>query len=180
VVGGGNSAGQAALHLTGSAQRVYLVVRGESLEASMSDYLVKRVMASPRITLQLHSDIEAISGDKRIRDVTIANNMSHERETFEVSDIFVMIGANPNTEWLRGSLELDRKGFLLTGRFASEPLSSFATSSLGVFAIGDVRSGSIKRVASAVGEGSAVISDVHRYLDTLKAAGASAYQGVQR
>ena len=176
VVGGGNSAGQAALHLSGSAQLVYLVVRGESLGASMSDYLVKRIMANPRISLQLHSDVETISGDKRIRDVTVANKGSHKTGTFVVSDIFVMIGADPNTEWLRGSLELDRKGFLVTGRSASAPLSTFATSSPGVFAIGDVRSGSIKRVASAVGEGSAVISDVHRYLESLKTAGASTYQ----
>jgi thioredoxin reductase (NADPH) len=169
VVGGGNSAGQAALHLSARASHVHLVVRASTLEATMSDYLVKRIAASLRITIHLNCEVESISGDPRSSEVTIVDRHSHSKEHYRVSDIFVMIGANPNTGWLRGSLELDRSGFIITGTRVSELQSAFATSRCGVFAIGDVRSGSTKRVASAVGEGSIAVADIHLYLEELRA-----------
>jgi thioredoxin reductase (NADPH) len=164
VVGGGNSAGQAALHLSLSAAHVHLFVRGSKLQTTMSDYLVQRLRSCSRITIHVNTEIEAISGEDRLRNVTSMNRLSLERTNYQVSDIFVMIGADPNTDWLRGRLELDHNGFVKTGHLLSNAISPFATSSPGVFAIGDVRAGSIKRVASAVGEGSAAISDVHRFL----------------
>jgi thioredoxin reductase (NADPH) len=168
VVGGGNSAGQAAVHLSRSANHVHLVVRGTDLQATMSDYLVQRVHSSPRITVHLHSEIESIGGDERISSFTLIDRHSREKQDYTANGIFVMIGADPNTAWLQGKLDLDRNGFLKTGQSGSVPLSPFGTSCAGVFAIGDVRSGSVKRVASAVGEGSAVVSDIHRYLETLR------------
>ena len=165
VVGGGNSAGQAALHMSRSAAHVHLFVRGSTLQATMSDYLVQRLGSCSRITIHVNTEIEAISGEDRLGSVTAINRHSLTRANYSVSDIFVMIGADPNTDWLRGRLELDRNGFVKTGHLLANPTSPFATSCSGVFAIGDVRAGSIKRVASAVGEGAAVISDVHRFLE---------------
>jgi len=168
VVGGGNSAGQAALHLAKDAVCTHLVVRGTTLGATMSDYLVKRIGCSPRIKLHLDSEIDAILGDDRLHAVQVRNRSSGARSVFRVANVFVMIGADPNTSWLKQHLELDHNHFVETGRAAWEPRSRFATSRPGIFAIGDVRAGSVKRVASAVGEGSVVISDVHQYLEKLK------------
>ena len=168
VVGGGNSAGQAALHLSGSANHVHLVVRGCDIAESMSDYLVKRIAHSSRITLHTGTEVDSISGGDRIQEVTLVKRASQSRCRYKAENIFVMIGATPNTGWLRGSLELDRHGFVVTGIEFGDHKSPYATSCPGVFAIGDARSGSVKRVASAVGEGSVVISDVHRYLAALK------------
>ena len=165
VVGGGNSAGQAALHLAHSAHQVHLIVRGTTLEATMSDYLVQRINCCPRITMHLNAEIESISGDHKLRGFAMTDSLRSEKTFYEVSDIFVMIGADPNTDWLRGRLDLDRNGFLRTGHTPSNAGSPLGTSCPGIFAVGDVRSDSVKRVASAVGEGSAVISDVHRYLE---------------
>ena len=165
VVGGGNSAGQAALHLSKQAHRVRLVVRGDALNATMSDYLLQRICSSPRITLHLNCEVEAVLGEEQLLCVEIRDHHSQERQVFSASNIFVMIGADPNTSWLEGNLDLDRSGFVRTGEAEWQPASKFATSYPGVFAIGDVRSGSVKRVASAVGEGSVVISDIHRYLE---------------
>ncbi len=167
VVGGGNSAGQAALHLSQSAEHVHQFVRGATLESTMSDYLVKRLRQCPSITIHTNTEVETIAGEERLRNVTAINRLTNTKSTYAVSDIFVMIGADPNTGWLREKLELDRNGFIKTGHLVSQENSPFSTSRPGVFAIGDVRSGSIKRVASAAGEGAAVISDVHRTLDTL-------------
>lgn len=168
VVGGGNSAGQAALHLSRSAAHVHLFVRGEALHMTMSDYLLQRLGSCLRITVHANTEIESIAGDERLRSVTARNRLTQERTSYAVTDIFVMIGADPNTDWLRGKLELDRNGFIKTGYLLSQESSPFATSCPGVFAIGDVRAGSIKRVAAAVGEGAAVISDVHRRLEALR------------
>ena len=169
VVGGGNSAGQAALHLSACANHVHLVVRGEKLSASMSDYLVQRIRSCPRITLHVATEIEAVSGGRSLEEVTLLHRRTQIHSIYKVTNIFVMVGAIPNTGWLRGTLNLDRYGFVITGRHADKGGDSigmrFSTNRHGVFAIGDVRSGSVKRVASAVGEGSVVISEVHRYLE---------------
>jgi thioredoxin reductase (NADPH) len=162
VVGAGNSAGQAALFLSRAADRVHLLVRGGDLNATMSDYLVQRIMASRTITLHLETEIVALSGDDRLREVTWFNKGTGEPETWSIGNVFVMIGARPRSEWLHDALLRDSKGFIVTGVEAGAR-SAFGTSLDGVFAVGDVRSGSVKRVASAVGEGSGVISEVHRY-----------------
>ncbi len=169
VVGGGNSAGQAALHLAKNARSVNLMVRGAALESSMSDYLVRRIVCCPLIRVHLSSEIDAIMGDERLHGVQIRNQLTGERRELKSSNLFVMIGADPNTGWLKKHVDLDRNGFVQTGETEWGAHSRFATSQRGLFAIGDVRAGSVKRVASAVGEGSVVISDVHSYLEQLSA-----------
>jgi thioredoxin reductase (NADPH) len=167
VVGGGNSAGQAAVFLSGAASHVHVIVRAGGLAATMSDYLVQRIARSPRITLHARTEITALAGDERLRRVTWTDRETGGSETRPVGNLFVMIGAEPNTGWLDGCLELDGKGFVRTGvgpDGAALP-SPYATSRPGVFAVGDVRSGSVKRVASGVGEGSVVIQAVHRFLN---------------
>jgi len=166
VVGGGNSAGQAAVFLSQHARHVHMLVRGEGLAATMSDYLIQRIQASPRITLHTHTEVTALEGERLLERVTITNRKTGESETKEVGNLFVMIGAVPNTDWLDGCVPLDRGGFVITGRDREGmALSSpYATELPGIFAVGDVRSGSTKRVASGVGEGSVVVSAVHTYL----------------
>ncbi len=156
VVGGGNSAGQAAVYLSQSASRVHMLVRGKALSETMSKYLIERIQASPRIQVYYESEVTSISGQKTIERV--AWN-STERP---IRSLFVMIGAIPNTEWLSGCTALDGKGFVLTGR--TKAGNPYETTQPGVFAVGDVRAESVKRVASAVGEGSVVIQWVHQYL----------------
>lgn len=162
VVGGGNSAGQAAMFLSRSASRVRLLVRGPSLAASMSNYLSSRLAADPAITVEHGAEIVAFDGEKRLDAVTIRNADGGTR-TVPTCAVFVMVGAAPNTAWLEGLVELDGKGFILTGE-AARAASPYATSQPGIFAVGDVRAGSVKRVASAVGEGSVVISKVWEHL----------------
>jgi thioredoxin reductase (NADPH) len=162
VVGAGNSAGQAALFLSRTADRVHLLVRAKGLNATMSDYLIQRILASRSITLHFETEITALSGDDRLREVTWLSKGSAEPETRHISNVFVMIGARPRSEWLSEVILRDSKGFIVTGLDAGSR-SAFGTSLQGVFAVGDVRSGSVKRVASAVGEGSGVISEVHQY-----------------
>jgi thioredoxin reductase (NADPH) len=165
VVGGGNSAGQAAVFLAGTAQHVHLLIRGSSLEATMSAYLIGRIAHSGKITLHTGAEITAMHGSDVLREVEWTYISSRIVERHQINNVFVMIGASPNTDCLHGSLELDRKGFIKTGRVhAGLEGDKYATSCRGVFAVGDVRSGSVKRVASAVGEGSAVVSDLHCYL----------------
>jgi thioredoxin reductase (NADPH) len=166
VVGGGNSAGQAAVFLSRTSAQVHVVVRADGLAATMSDYLVQRITHSSKITLHTRTEITGLHGDERLRQVTWAHRDTGENVTRDIGNIFVMIGADPNTEWLDGCLELDAKGFVLTGKFGADPApgSPFAASRPGVFAVGDVRSGSVKRVASSVGEGSVVVSAIHRFL----------------
>jgi thioredoxin reductase (NADPH) len=163
VVGAGNSAGQAALFLAQTAKHVHLIVRGRSLQATMSDYLVQRILASSQITVRLQGEIVGMDGTDRLSTVTFRDNVSRRSETMNISHVFVMIGASPNTAWLRGTLAMDEKGFVITGGSASSS-AFFGTNLEGVYAVGDVRCGSVKRVASAVGEGSVVVSDIHRYL----------------
>ena len=167
VVGGGNSAGQAAVFLSRTAGHVHVLVRARGLAASMSDYLVRRIQQSPKITLHAKTEITALEGDDRLRTVTWTSRDSGESETHSIGNVFVMIGAEPNTDWLDGCLDLDAKGFIRTGKDADGMTlaSPYATTRPGIFAVGDVRSGSVKRVASVVGEGSVVIQAVHKFLN---------------
>ena len=169
VVGGGNSAGQAAVFLSRFAKHVHVLVRGEGLAASMSDYLVQRIDAAADITLRTHTQITALHGERFLEGVTMANSRTGEEERRDVRNVFVMIGAVPNTAWLDGCVMLDGKGFIVTGLQAGTDgdkgdRGMFCTSQPGIFAVGDVRSGSVKRVASGVGEGSVCIQSVHQYL----------------
>ena len=160
VVGGGNSAGQAAVYLSRTTAHVHVLVRGAGLAATMSDYLVQRIEQSPRITLHTGTEITGLEGDDRLRQVIWTNRETGASETKPIGNVFLMIGADPNTDWLNGCLELDGKGFVVTGAGGSP----YATSKPGIWAVGDVRAGSVKRVASGVGEGSVVIASVHQYL----------------
>jgi thioredoxin reductase (NADPH) len=166
VVGGGNSAGQAAVFLSREAKHVHVLVRADGLAATMSDYLVQRIESSPRITLHTQTEITALTGEHYLREVTWIDRKSDEVSTHPIANIFVMIGAEPNTEWLAGCLDLDDRGFVITGhsRDGVSPISPYGTTRDGVFAVGDVRSGSVKRVASSVGEGSVVVQAIHRFL----------------
>lgn len=164
VVGGGNSAGQAAIFLSGIAKHVHHIVRGKSLASTMSQYLVSRIESSSRITLYTESEIVKLEGTSSLEGVTWINRKTGESTVRPIRNVFVMIGAEPNSGWLFGVVRLDKKGFILTGDADGFERTPYATSVPGMFAVGDVRSSSVKRVASAVGEGSVVISDVHRYL----------------
>lgn len=161
VVGAGNSAGQAAVFLAGIAERVHMIVRRDNLAATMSDYLVQRIRHSERISLYHHSEICALEGEIALERISWSSAGTDAITTVEAGNLFVMIGAVPNTRWLRNCLPLDESGFIMAGKTAASP---YETSIAGVFAIGDVRAGSIKRVAAGVGEGSVVIQQVHRFL----------------
>ena len=163
VVGGGNSAGQAAMYLSRTAAHVHLLVRGKSLAASMSDYLSSRLEADPLITIHYETQVHALRGDNYLKGMTIAGPEG-ERDV-ETNGLFLMVGAAPNTEWLSGLCKLDHRGFVLTGEDAGAE-SPYATSGEGIYAVGDVRAGSVKRVASAVGEGSVVISKVWEFVNS--------------
>lgn len=167
VVGGGNSAGQAAVFLSRTAKHVHVLMRS-GIASTMSDYLVQRIKNSSGITLHQKSEIAALHGDKTLQSATWINHETGDRTELSVTSIFVMIGAAPNTEWLKDCVDLDPHGFVRTGGQidATSIGSPYATSKRGIFAVGDVRSGSVKRVASAVGEGSVVISSVHQFLDS--------------
>jgi len=176
VVGGGNSAGQAAVFLAQTASRVYMLVRSEGLAETMSRYLIRRIDETPSIELRTHTEIVALRGDDHLESITWQNSQTGTNEEHAIRHVFVMTGGVPNTGWLDGCIVLDDKGFIKTGPDLSpEDLSAskwplarqpflLETSSPGVFAVGDVRGGSIKRVASAVGEGSIAISFVHQVL----------------
>ncbi|MBC7801153.1 MAG: FAD-dependent oxidoreductase [Gemmatimonadaceae bacterium] len=166
VVGGGNSAGQAAMFLSRTVRHVHVLVRGAGLAATMSDYLVQRIATSPKVTVHPWSEISALGGDTVLRRVTWTDRKTGAAHRHEIGNVFVMIGAAPNTDWLQGCLALDDRGFVQTGVDADgRRLSSpFATTRPGVYAVGDVRSGSVKRVASSVGEGSVVVQAVHAFL----------------
>ena len=163
VVGGGNSAGQAAMFLSETADHVFLVYRGEDLAQSMSQYLISRLERSPNITILTRSNIVALNGEPLLEGVTLES--PDGRRDIATRAIFAMIGATPCTDWLSGVVELDAKGFVKTGSTPANPSATpFETSLPGVFAVGDVRANSVKRVASAVGEGSVAIAGVHQYL----------------
>lgn len=163
VIGGGNSAGQAAMFLSRSAASVRLLVRGNSLAASMSHYLSSRLEADPAITIEYGAEVVAVDGQDRLDVVTIRTGRDGKTRMLSTCALFVMVGAAPNTGWLSGLVDLDDKGFVLTGEVAGGH-SQYVTSCPGIFAVGDVRAGSVKRVASSVGEGSVVISAVWEFL----------------
>ncbi|MFZ0499112.1 MAG: FAD-dependent oxidoreductase [Steroidobacteraceae bacterium] len=162
IIGGGNSAGQAAMFLCRYARCVRVLVRGSSLAASMSSYLTSRLEADPGITIEYDSEVTALEGGEHLESVTIRNAETGQSRKVAARSLFIMVGAAPNTEWLSGLVKLDDKGFVVTG--LGPPGSPFATSYPGIFAVGDVRAGSVKRVASAVGEGSVVISKVWEHV----------------
>lgn len=177
VVGGGNSAGQAAVYLASKAKHVYMLVRSDGLAASMSDYLVRRIEASSSITLMCNTQVTALAGKGWLESVTWHSSRTGETKTCPVRHLFLMIGAKPNTGWLGERVHTDEKGFVCTGADVTEascwpegmtrPPGLFESSLPGVFAVGDVRSGSVKRVASAVGEGSVCVQFVHRVIEEL-------------
>jgi thioredoxin reductase (NADPH) len=171
LVGGGNSAGQAVVFLSPRVKRLHLVVRGDGLEASMSRYLIERIAALPNVELHTGTQIVALEGD-RTRGLTagVFRGRAGATRTCRIRHLFLFIGADPNSDWLKGCVDLDRDGFVVTGvprvgvSAPDRPLLPLETSRRGVFAIGDVRSGSTKRVAAAVGEGAAVVAQIHALL----------------
>lgn len=165
IVGGGNSAGQAAMFLSRYASCTHIVVRGDGLAETMSSYLSDRIASDQGIDLITQTEVVELQGEEHLERVVLRNNHSGEMTTIACRALFSMIGAEPNTHWLRGSVELDANGFVKTGRQVQA--HGMETSAAGVFAVGDLRSGSVKRVASAVGEGSVVVSAVHTYLGEL-------------
>jgi len=172
VVGGGNSAGQAAVYLANQARKVLLLIRGDDLNKNMSSYLVRRIAQTANIELLANTTIRRVNGDDHLRSAEIVNNKTGETRTVETPGVFSFIGATPHTEWLPAEIERDPKGFVRTGAALKEsPYWDAArapflleTSRPGVFAAGDVRSGSSKRVAAAVGEGAMSVQFVHEYL----------------
>ena len=175
IVGAGNSAGQAAIHLARFASRVTMVVRGQSLAASMSDYLIRQIGALSNIDVRLGTWVVDGHGDRRLEAVTV-ERADGKREKLCAAGLFVLVGGTPHTQWLAGTIEMDAKGYILTGRDllrSGHPLKGWRlerepflleTSMPGVFAVGDARCRSVKRVASAVGEGATAIQLVHEYL----------------
>ena len=177
VVGGGNSAGQAAVFLAETGDKVHMLVRGKELSETMSRYLIQRIVENPAIELHLQTEIVALAGDSHLELVTWLDRATGEQSAHTIRHVFVMAGASPRTDWLRDCLSLDQQGFILTGRDLdpvldsaplkwplSRPPQMLETSLPAVFAVGDIRSGNVKRVASAVGEGSISIHLVHRAL----------------
>jgi thioredoxin reductase (NADPH) len=185
VVGGGNSAGQASIFLSGTAEKVHLLLRGGDLGASMSNYLVEQIESIENIEVLLHTEVREIHGDANLAGLTVEETRAGERRDLDVGGLFIFIGADPCTEWLDGQLAKDDDGFLLTGGEldvthldvdpinGGRPSMPLETSLPGVFAVGDGRTGSIKRVASAVGEGSMSVRLVHQYLASQAALGRS-------
>jgi thioredoxin reductase (NADPH) len=176
LVGAGNSAGQAALHLAKWAEKVTLVVRGDGLGKSMSKYLIDEIEAVANIDVSLSTNVVDASGDGRLESLTLLNSLSHEENVVPTDALFALIGAAPHTEWLPISVARDNYGFVVTGADLTHdgllddwllPRSprDFETSVPGVFAVGDVRSRSMKRVASSVGEGSGAVKEIHHYLE---------------
>jgi thioredoxin reductase (NADPH) len=179
VVGGGNSAGQAAVFLANHAAEVHLVAREASLDENMSRYLADRIIRDPRIDVRLHTEVRELQGERgRLETVVVEDTTTGTRDRLPARDVMVFIGGTPSTSWLPDSVTLDAGGYIVTGVDAREPKDSgvdgrtvplpLETSLPGIFAAGDVRSGSVKRVASAVGEGSMAVRMVHEHLATAR------------
>jgi thioredoxin reductase len=183
VAGGGNSAGQTALHMAKWARRVTILVRTPSLAASMSDYLIREIDATPNVDVCYRVQVTDGTGTSHLQSLVLHDTASGTRRSVPADALFVLIGSQPRTQWLGKSIARDQWGFILTGpdllrdndvRWPlGRPPLPLETSLPGVFAAGDVRAGSVKRVASAVGEGAAAIPLVHRYLHTIAAAPAA-------
>jgi thioredoxin reductase (NADPH) len=178
VVGGGNSAGQAVVHLANFARNVTLLVRGNSLEHTMSDYLVQQIRLTPNIQVKLGTEVVGGDGGDRLETLQVRDRASNAVETIPARILFVLIGALPHTDWLHGVVQRDAKGFIPTGPRVDPTLwplqrqpMNFETSVPGIFAVGDVRLDSMKRVASAVGEGAGAIQNVHQYLGQVEGQG---------
>ena len=170
IVGGGNSAGQAAMFMSEEASQCRLLIRGGDLGKSMSRYLVDQIERNDSIEVLKHSQVVKLAGERELDSMTIEDSRSGERTELPARALFVFVGASPHTEWLDGQLATDAAGFLLTGRdLQGEDVAEhngdrpllLETSRPGIFAVGDVHSGSIKRVASAVGEGSMAVRLIH-------------------
>jgi thioredoxin reductase (NADPH) len=175
VAGGGNSAGQAAMFLSETAQKVLLVIRGDNLAKSMSSYLARRVEAKENIEILTHTEVRRLLGGKALEAAELENTSTQEHRTVQTPAIFSMIGAKPCTSWLPPEIECDEKGFIKTGHAVagapawkgmSRPPGPLETSQPGIFAAGDVRAGSVKRCAAAVGEGGTAVQGVHECLGT--------------
>jgi thioredoxin reductase (NADPH) len=168
IVGGGNSAGQAAVFLAGFARHVHVVIRGDGLNASMSNYLIRRIEATGNMTVHPRTQIVELNGDAQLESIKWDRQGQIEEKA--IRHVFLFLGAQPNTAWLGDCVALDRNGFVLTGpdvanTWSSErPAHFLETSRPGIFAVGDVRSGSVKRVAAAVGEGAAAVQSLHQFL----------------
>jgi len=176
VVGAGNSAGQAAVHLAAHARRVTILVRRATLAESMSSYLIQEIEGQPNIEVRFRTEISDGSGDGELESLTLNDSERGETETVPADAVFILIGAQPHTGWLPEQVARDRYGFVVTGTAGDGwpvPRAPFVfeSSMAGVFAVGDVRSGSVKRVASAAGEGSVAIQQVHQYLQLVDSAG---------
>ncbi len=175
VVGGGNSAGQAAMYLAESAQEVLILIRGNDLRKSMSSYLCSRIEKNPKIRVLKHTELRGVEGDDFMRTILVQSNQTEEIQQLECAGLFIFIGAKPHTEWLPDSIRLDRNGFVLTGSNLQDddlwtlerPPCDLETTMPGVMAAGDVRSGTTKRCGFAVGDGSLAVACVHRYLSGL-------------
>ncbi|MBD2344311.1 FAD-dependent oxidoreductase [Anabaena subtropica] len=176
IVGGANSAGQAAVYISKYARHVNILVRGDSLATSMSKYLIDQIAATNNITVQFHSNIVQVHGQTNLEAITIANLKTNEKQTIPTKLLFILIGASPNTDWLGGIVERDEQGFILSGqslmlnkqcskawKLDRQPFL-LESSVPGIFVAGDVRKGSVKRVASGVGEGAIAIQFIHQYL----------------
>ena len=170
IVGAGNSAGQAAVHLARYADHVTVLVRGDSLEKSMSEYLILELGATPNVTVRLGVEVVDGEGDEQLEAVVVRDRETGALERIAAAGLFVMIGAEPRTEWLDGVVERDDRGFVLTGDDVESEAALLETSVPGVFAIGDVRHGSVKRVTTAMGEGATAVHLVHRHLERERAA----------
>ena len=173
VIGGGNSAGQAAIYLGQSNCNVTIAIRRDDLTQSMSQYLIERIEADPKIDLLIGVEVQSLTGENHLERVTLSHTATGRHQTLNCAGLFCFIGARPETAWLGDDVLLDRDGFVLTDRQLGEtPLAGtatplpFETSLPGVFAAGDVRHGSMKRVAAAVGEGSSAVRSVHERLAT--------------
>jgi thioredoxin reductase (NADPH) len=178
VVGGGNSAGQAAVYLSQTASKVHILVRSDRLSDTMSRYLIQRIEENPAIELHYCAEIVGLEGDTQLERVTWKDKNTGDKSAHDIRHVFIMAGASPRTDWLNGCVAMDSKGFILTGRELDSAVHKFKwpltrvplmleTSLPGVFAVGDVRAGNVKRVAAAVGEGSISIYLVHRVLAEL-------------
>jgi thioredoxin reductase (NADPH) len=179
VIGGANSAGQGAMFLSRFASEVSVLIRGESLKASMSQYLIDQIDATENISLMTNTEVKAVAGGDKLETITVANSSTGESRDLPADAVFIFIGAVPHTDLIDGVVELDEAGFVYTGpdliRAGRRPRNwtlrrdpfPLETSVPGIFAAGDVRHGVIRRVASAVGQGAVAVSMVHRYLETV-------------